>query len=101
MLNPNISKAFVAGLFSCAMMVSSQSAFAYQDDVAAPPPNIDTNGDGIADAWDLDGDAKPDIWDLNGDGTPDAWDQDSDNKPDVYDTTGDGKPDSSKPPASK
>ena len=36
-----------------------------------PPPNVDSNGDGIADAWDKDGDGKADAWDKDGDGKSD------------------------------
>lgn len=47
-----------------------------------PPPTIDTDGDGKADAWDRDGN-----------GIADAWDTDGDGKPDLFDDNGDGKPD--------
>lgn len=52
-----------------------------------PPPTIDTNNDGKADAWDRDANGVPDAWDLNDDG-----------KPDLLDNDGDGKPDSGKAP---
>ena len=52
-----------------------------------PPPTIDTNKDGKADAWDRDANGIPDAWDVNGDG-----------KPDLLDNNGDGKPDESKAP---
>jgi hypothetical protein len=52
-----------------------------------PPPTIDTDKDGKADAWDRDNNGIPDAWDLNGDG-----------KPDALDNNGDGKPDESKAP---
>jgi hypothetical protein len=52
-----------------------------------PPPTIDTNNDGKADAWDRDANGMPDAWDVNGDG-----------KPDLLDQNGDGKPDDSKAP---
>lgn len=61
-------------------------------DKQVPPPTIDSNKDGKADAWDRDGNGIPDAWDTNGDG-----------KPDLLDNNGDGKPDASKtappPPA--
>ncbi|MDM7957168.1 hypothetical protein [Blastomonas sp.] len=40
----------------------------------APPATLDTNGDGVADAWDRNGDGQPDAWDTNGDGQPDKAD---------------------------
>jgi hypothetical protein len=55
-----------------------------------PPPTIDSNEDGKADAWDRDGNSKPDAWDVNGDG-----------KPDVFDDDGDGKPDDKAPKSAK
>ena len=53
-----------------------------------PPPTIDTNKDGKADAWDRDANGIPDAWDVNDDG-----------KPDLLDNNGDGKPDEEKPTA--
>lgn len=50
---------------------------------AIPPATIDSDGDGIADAWDRDGDGRADAWDTNGDGMPDAMDNDGDGQPDV------------------
>jgi hypothetical protein len=47
-----------------------------------PPPTIDSNEDGKADAWDRDGNGVPDAWDVNGDGKPDKFDDDGDGKPD-------------------
>lgn len=52
-----------------------------------PPPTIDTDKDGKADAWDRDANGIPDAWDVNGDG-----------KPDLLDNDGDGKPDENKAP---
>lgn len=49
---------------------------------AVPPPTIDSNEDGKADAWDRDGNGTPDAWDVNGDGKPDKFDDDGDGKPD-------------------
>lgn len=48
-----------------------------------PPPTIDSNGDGKADAWDRDANGKADAWDSNGDGKPDQFDNDGDGKPDT------------------
>lgn len=47
-----------------------------------PPPTIDTNNDGKADAWDRNGDGLPDAWDVNADGLPDLLDDNGDGKPD-------------------
>lgn len=54
------------------------------DDSAAeiPAPTIDTDGDGLMDAWDRSGDGQPDAWDSDGDGAPDLLDQDGDGQPD-------------------
>ncbi len=52
-----------------------------------PPPTIDSNEDGKADAWDRDGNGTPDAWDVNGDGKPDKFDDDGDGKPDAKPTT--------------
>jgi hypothetical protein len=52
-----------------------------------PPPTIDTNNDGKADAWDRDANGVPDAWDINNDA-----------KPDLFDDNGDGKPDEGKTP---
>jgi hypothetical protein len=52
-----------------------------------PPPTIDSDKDGKADAWDRDANGMPDAWDVNGDG-----------KPDLLDNNGDGKPDEDKAP---
>jgi hypothetical protein len=49
---------------------------------SVPPPTIDSNEDGKADAWDRDGNGTPDAWDVNGDGKPDKFDDDGDGKPD-------------------
>ncbi|MEM9500796.1 MAG: hypothetical protein AAF941_03005 [Pseudomonadota bacterium] len=48
-----------------------------------PPATIDTDGDGVMDAWDQRGDGQPDTWDTDGDGIPDAVDQDGDGQPDA------------------
>lgn len=47
-----------------------------------PAPTLDTDGDGVMDAWDRSGDGQPDAWDTDGDGQPDALDNDGDGKPD-------------------
>ncbi len=47
-----------------------------------PAPTIDSDGDGVMDAWDRNGDEKADAWDSNGDGQPDLLDEDGDGKPD-------------------
>lgn len=49
---------------------------------SVPPPTIDSNEDGKADAWDRDANGTPDAWDVNGDGKPDKFDDDGDGKPD-------------------
>lgn len=47
-----------------------------------PAPTIDSNGDGVMDAWDRSGDEQPDAWDSDGDGQPDLLDNDGDGQPD-------------------
>jgi hypothetical protein len=49
---------------------------------SVPPPTIDSNEDGKADAWDRDGNGTPDAWDVTGDGKPDKFDDDGDGEPD-------------------
>jgi hypothetical protein len=61
----------------------SEPTTAPAPDGQVPPPTIDSNEDGKADAWDRDGNGKPDAWDTNGDGKPDAMDDDGDGKPDA------------------
>ena len=39
-----------------------------------PRATMDSNGDGIADAWDRNGDGTADAWDTDGDGKPDKAD---------------------------
>jgi hypothetical protein len=56
-------------------------------DKPPPPPTIDTNNDGKADAWDRDTNGISDAWDVNGDA-----------KPDLFDNNGDGKPDDGNAP---
>ncbi|WOE73824.1 hypothetical protein [Alterisphingorhabdus coralli] len=36
-------------------------------------PTIDTNGDGVADAWDRNNDGVADAWDTDGDGVADLF----------------------------
>ncbi|MEH6702999.1 hypothetical protein [Parasphingorhabdus sp.] len=47
-----------------------------------PAPTIDTDGDGLMDAWDRSGDGQPDAWDSDGDGQPELLDNNGDGKPD-------------------
>ncbi|NCP25813.1 MAG: YiiQ family protein [Sphingomonadales bacterium] len=47
-----------------------------------PAPTLDTDGDGLMDAWDRSGDGQPDAWDSDGDGQPDLLDNDGDGQPD-------------------
>lgn len=47
-----------------------------------PPPTIDTDNDGVPDAWDRDKDGRPDVWDTDGDNLPDIFDNDGDGEPD-------------------
>lgn len=47
-----------------------------------PAPTMDSDGDGIMDAWDRSGDGRADAWDTDGDGQPDLLDDDGDGKPD-------------------
>lgn len=71
-------------------VVTAQKVEPMADKKLPPPPTIDTNKDGKADAWDRDANGIPDAWDVNDDG-----------KPDLLDNNGDGKPDDGKtaPPA--
>lgn len=60
--------------------------------------DVDTDGDGVADAIDGNGDGTPDTpVDTNGDGVTDALDVDGDGKADQYDTDNDGVVDSASP----
>ncbi len=60
--------------------------------------DVDTDGDGVADAVDGNGDGVPDTpVDTNGDGVTDALDVDGDGKADQYDTDNDGVVDSASP----
>ncbi len=60
--------------------------------------DVDTDGDGVADAVDGNGDGTPDTpVDTNGDGVTDALDVDGDGKADQYDTDNDGVVDSANP----
>lgn len=72
-----------------AITALSLSGGAYAQNVPAPspesevpPPTIDTDKDGKADAWDRDANGAPDAWDTNGDAKPDLFDNDGDGKPD-------------------
>lgn len=59
---------------------------------AVPPPTIDSNSDGKADAWDRDGNGKADAWDVNDDGKPDLFDDNGDGRPDDRDIKSDPAP---------
>ncbi|WP_417621470.1 hypothetical protein [Parasphingorhabdus sp.] len=50
--------------------------------VEIPAPTIDTDGDGLMDAWDRSGNGQADAWDKDGDGQPDLLDDDGDGQPD-------------------
>jgi hypothetical protein len=80
---------FAAGLVHAAdpAKPATDKMSATAPDKPPPPPTIDTNKDGKADAWDRDANGVPDAWDVNGDG-----------KPDLLDNNGDGKPDEGKAP---
>lgn len=93
MSNPKsrVALSFITGLcvLSFGGVASAQSAQSPQDKIAAPapqsevpPPTMDTNEDGKADAWDRDANGIPDAWDTNNDGKPDLLDNDGDGKPD-------------------
>ena len=60
----------------------AQNAPATSPESEVPPPTIDTDKDGKADAWDRDANGAPDAWDTNGDAKPDLFDNDGDGKPD-------------------
>ncbi len=68
--------------------ITSKKTEPMADKKVPPPPTMDTNKDGKADAWDRDANGVPDAWDVNDDG-----------KPDLLDNNGDGKPDEEKAPA--
>ena len=55
---------------------------AAETEMPALPATIDSDGDGVADAWDRNSDGSADAWDTNGDGKPDLFDDDGDGKPD-------------------
>lgn len=82
---------FAAGIVQAAEpeakteVVTQKMAKPMVNEKAPPPPTIDTNKDGKADAWDRDANGVPDAWDVNDDG-----------KPDLLDNNGDGKPDEEK-----
>ena len=68
-------------------VITAKKAESMADKKMPPPPTIDTNKDGKADAWDRDANGIPDAWDVNDDG-----------KADLFDNTGDGTPDEQKAP---
>lgn len=61
---------------------ASEQAMDDDERVEIPAATIDTNDDGVADAWDRNGDEKPDSWDTDSDGKPDLLDDDGDGEPD-------------------
>lgn len=81
-----------AAIFAAASLTASGLAYAQADpapttsasapEESVPPPTIDSNEDGKADAWDRDANGTPDAWDVTGDGKPDKFDDDGDGKPD-------------------
>ncbi|MBV7256705.1 hypothetical protein KCG44_07890 [Pacificimonas sp. WHA3] len=75
-----------AALFSGPAFAQDEGApvepAAAMESAALPPATIDTDGDGVMDAWDQRGDGRADTWDTDGDGKPDAYDNDGDGKPD-------------------
>lgn len=82
-MNKNLMKSV---LFGGAVLLAAPLA---AQDTEAPPPSgeippatIDTDGDGVMDAWDQRGDGRADTWDTDGDGRPDAIDRDGDGQPD-------------------
>jgi hypothetical protein len=86
----NLSKP--AAIFAIAALSTTGLAYAQTEPApttiaqapvgTVPPPTIDSNEDGKADAWDRDANGVPDAWDVNGDGKPDKFDDDGDGKPD-------------------
>ena len=84
-----LSVASAIAAFSLCSVTYAQAAPTKSEPMTAPasegtvpPPTIDSNEDGKADAWDRDGNGTPDAWDVNGDGKPDKFDDDGDGKPD-------------------
>ncbi len=80
-----------AAIFAVAALSTAGLAYAQSEPApttaqapegTVPPPTIDSNEDGKADAWDRDANGTPDAWDVNGDGKPDKFDDDGDGKPD-------------------
>lgn len=64
-------KFFAVSALALAGSLAAAPAMAQNE---TPPATIDTNGDGVADAWDRNGDGEPDAWDTDGDGKPDLFD---------------------------
>ncbi|MEP7349217.1 MAG: hypothetical protein ABI668_04600 [Sphingorhabdus sp.] len=84
-----LSIASAISMLSLAGGVHAQSGPAVTEKLTAPapegevpPPTMDTNEDGIPDAWDRDANGIPDAWDVNGDRKPDVFDNDGDGTPD-------------------
>ncbi|MEO9600501.1 hypothetical protein [Parasphingorhabdus sp.] len=68
------------GLSVAANAASPESAEEAPSEI--PAPTIDSDGDGVMDAWDRSGDGQPDAWDSDGDGQPDLIDDNGDGLPD-------------------
>ncbi|MEP2989817.1 MAG: hypothetical protein ABJN65_05345 [Parasphingorhabdus sp.] len=82
MRNPSLWATAIGAATLTAIPVLAQNAPEAPAKPTPPPATIDTDGDGVMDAWDQRGDGKPDTWDTDGDGKPDAFDQDGDGAPD-------------------
>jgi hypothetical protein len=63
--------ALSTGGVAYAQTESAPATNAQAPEGSVPPPTIDSNEDGKADAWDVNGDGKPDKFDDDGDGKPD------------------------------
>lgn len=71
-----------AGLGLSVAAAAAEPEFSDDRPSEIPAPTIDTDGDGLMDAWDRSGDGQPDAWDSDGDGQPDLLDNDGDGEPD-------------------
>jgi len=80
--NLKLESLFIIFAIIFAVVIFAQPLSAQEDQIDIPPPTIDTNGDGIPDAWDRDGDGRADAWDVDGDNLPDKFDNDGDGIPD-------------------
>ncbi len=65
----------LAATIGTAMLITApvfaQDATEAPSESSPPPATIDTDGDGVMDAWDQRGDGQPDAFDQDGDGAPD------------------------------